>query len=134
MEEKLKELKTLMGDTTPEGETRKKELIDWITAHRTSEDAERLSAFVYEGLDTATAELSAMRDTLRSQIDADKYRLLPISYIAERYFGKSKSWLSQRLNGSRVRGKSYTLNAQQKAVFNAAVQDIAKQIGSVCIG
>ena len=60
-----------------------------------------------------------------------RYDLLPISYIAQHYFGKSKAWLYQRLNGNKVRGKVYTLNDEQKNIFNSAVKDIARQIGSV---
>ena len=37
----------------------------------------------------------------------------------------------KRLNGNKVRGKVYTLNDEQKNVFNSAVKDIARQIGSV---
>ena len=72
-------------------------------------------------------ELSA-----RAQL-AETYELLPISYIAKEYFGKTAAWLYQRLNGYKVRGKVYSLTNEEKNVFNRAVQDIAHRIGSVSI-
>ena len=54
-----------------------------------------------------------------------------MSYIAKHYFGKSSAWLSQRINGTLVRGKAYTLNDEQKRIFNNALQDISSRIGSL---
>lgn len=70
-------------------------------------------------------------DNLRAQIAGETYHLLPLSYIAEHYFGKSAAWLSQRLNGTLVRGRSYTLNEEQKKIFNDAMLDISLRIGSI---
>ncbi|WP_363296203.1 DUF5053 domain-containing protein [uncultured Prevotella sp.] len=58
-------------------------------------------------------------------------KLLPLRYIAQEYFGKSAAWLSQRLNGSEVRGHVYTLNSEQKEIFNRAVQEIGQRISSL---
>ncbi len=38
---------------------------------------------------------------------------------------------SQRLNGSEVRGHVYTLNSEQKDIFNRAVQEIGQRISSL---
>ena len=35
------------------------------------------------------------------------------------------------LNGTLVRGRSYTLNEEQKKIFNDATQDISLRIGSI---
>lgn len=126
---KLKELESLLGNDSPESMEKKAELTAWLAAHKSPENIKIATEAFTEGLKKAAEEI---RD-IRSQIDADKYKILPMSYIAKHYFGKSASWLTQRINGNRVRGKVYTLNDEQKATFNAAVQDIAKQIGSVCI-
>lgn len=64
----------------------------------------------------------------------DSYEILPISYIAKNYFNKSSAWLYQRINGTKVRGRVYTLNEKEKSIFNDALRDIAKQIGSLSIG
>ena len=50
----------------------------------------------------------------------DSLDILPLSYIAKHYFGKSASWLYQRINGNKVRGKVYTLNKEEIEIFNKA--------------
>ena len=67
---------------------------------------------------------------LKFQIE-EVYELLPLAYIAKHYFGKSRGWLYQRLNGYAVKGRVYTLNEEEKEIFNRAVKDIAARIGSV---
>jgi len=51
-------------------------------------------------LEEAETEVSKIREKL----DKDTYSLLPISYIAKNYFGKSTAWLQQRINGYKVKG------------------------------
>ena len=77
-------------------------------------------------IDEARAEIA----NLRREIKDEDYRLLPLSYIANHYFKKSAAWLSQRINGTPVRGKVYTLNSEQKHIFNQAVREIGQKIGS----
>ncbi len=121
------ELKSLMGKTDKASEERRDEISLWLKGNSANEEVkEAYNRFMTEGL----AEVKSGVDKLREQIDS-RYDLLPISYIAQHYFGKSKAWLYQRLNGNKVRGKVYTLNDEQKNIFNSAVKDIARQIGSV---
>lgn len=121
------ELKSLMGKTDKASEERRDEISLWLKENSANEEVkEAYNRFMTEGL----AEVKSGVDKLREQIDS-RYDLLPISYIAQHYFGKSKAWLYQRLNGNKVRGKVYTLNDEQKDIFNSAVKDIARQIGSV---
>ena len=49
------------------------------------------------------------------------------------YFGKSAAWLQQRLYGYKVRGRVYTLSEEDRNTFDAALQDIAKQLSSFSI-
>lgn len=121
------ELKSLMGKTDKASGERRDEISLWLKESSANEEVkEAYNRFMTEGL----AEVKSGVDKLREQIDS-RYDLLPISYIAQHYFGKSKAWLYQRLNGNKVRGKVYTLNDEQKNIFNSAVKDIARQIGSV---
>ena len=59
--------------------------------------------------------------------------IIPFSYIAKNYFHKSKAWLYQRLNGNNINGKPVRLTEKETEVFNFALQDISKKIGSICI-
>ena len=53
-----------------------------------------LSDLLNEGL----AKVGQEVETLKRQI-GEVYDLIPLSYIAEKYFGKTRAWLYQRLNG-----------------------------------
>lgn len=122
----LTELKGLMGKTDQQSEKRRDEIAQWVKEHNTPEIEKQWCKFIEDGL----AEIKSDTEVLRRQIEDEDYRLLPLSYIAKHYFGKSQAWLSQRINGSPVRGKVYTLNAEQKQIFNNALKDIGKKIGS----
>ena len=58
---------------------------------------------------------------------------LSMSYIAKQYFGKTRAWLYQRINGHSVNGKPCRFTEEEKATFNRALQDISKEIGSLHI-
>lgn len=125
---KFKEIKKYIGESDAESRAKMDEFNKWLQENDSPEVQEQLYAFMQEGVGQLEEEVA----DLRKQIGTE-YDLLPLSYIAKHYFGKSKAWLFQRINGYRVRGKVYTLNDEQKAIFNEAVQDIAKKIGSVHI-
>ena len=59
--------------------------------------------------------------------------VLSLSYIARRYFNKSRQWLNQRINGGIVNGKPAKFTEDQLKIFNAALHDISNRIGSVNI-
>lgn len=88
------------------------------------EDHRRMLA----AMDEDIAELQA--EVLRKQLDDTAYKLIPWKYVAEKYFGKSQSWLAQRVNGYSVRGHRYTLNEEQKQILNRALSEIGTLIGS----
>lgn len=124
----LAELKGLMGKEDEKSEVRRNEIALWVREHRNPEVEAEWDRFMDEGL----SEIGRAVENIRHQIDHN-YDIIPMSYVARHYFGKSQSWLAQRINGYEVRGKVYTLNETQKAIFNAAMQDLSKQFGSIHI-
>lgn len=123
----LKEYASLAGKEDEKSETRKTEILNYIKLHADDSDREEAKAFINPKMEQLQSEVL----TLRDQLAEDDYKLLPLRYIAQKYFGKSAAWLSQRLNGSEVRGHVYTLNAEQKSIFNRAVQEIGQRISSL---
>ena len=123
----LKEYASLAGKQDEKSETRKTEILNYIKLHADDSDREEAKAFINQKMEQLQSEVL----TLRDQLAEDDYKLLPLRYIAQKYFGKSAAWLSQRLNGSEVRGHVYTLNAEQKSIFNRAVQEIGQRISSL---
>ncbi|MBQ8097221.1 MAG: DUF5053 domain-containing protein [Prevotella sp.] len=122
----VEELKELMPKMDEQSEKRIGEITQWFKEHRSEENDALLRTFMEEGVTEVGAEIA----DIRRQIADEDYRLLPLSYIARKYFGKSHAWLSQRINGTKVRGHVYTLNDEQKQVFNNAMQDLSKFYGS----
>lgn len=123
----FEEYKALAGNTDAKSEERKNEIIAKLETMDKDAVAEVAKLFVEEN----TTRLEGEVKVLRSQMDAEDYKLLPISYIAKNYFNKSASWLLQRLNGYQVRGKVYTLNKEQKSIFNQAVKEISNRISAL---
>ena len=126
----LKEMKPLMGTDTPA----EREKLDALTAELNNRElTEEEKNFAQAWWNSEMDEIKQDITILRQQINEDTYQLIPMSYIAKHYFGKSASWLYQRINGNKVGGRQYTLNEEQKATFNRALQDIAKRISSFSI-
>ncbi len=130
LEKKLKELdKLLQMPVGPVREAKFTKLYAWFEAHKDEPEVrEAMPRLLDQKIDETKAEIETLRDQL-----GEIYELLPLSYIAETYFGKTKSWLYQRLNGYEIRGHKYTLSAQQKQVFNQACRELGKRIGSFCL-
>lgn len=130
IERLTKELDSLMGETDPEKRKRLDEVVARLKELNGPEVQEKMKPVVEHQLAVAREEGELVKSILREQIDNKAYKLIPWKYIAEEYFGKSAAWLSQRINGTPVRGKVYTLNAEQKQTLNRALSDIAQYIGS----
>ena len=130
VEKLTKELDSLMGETAPDKRKRFDEVVARLKELDNSEVRERLKPVLEHQLELARQEGEMVKNALRSQISEDVYKLTPWSYIAREYFGKSVSWLTQRINGYPVRGRVYTLNSEQKQTLNRAMADIGKIIGS----
>ncbi|WP_148477691.1 DUF5053 domain-containing protein [Parabacteroides johnsonii] len=51
-----------------------------------------------------------------------------MSYIAEHYFGKSRQWLYQRINGNMVNGKPADFTPDELKVFSVALSELGEQL------
>lgn len=126
----MNELKALAGNDDAVSTARRDELTEWLVAHKTGNEQE-IDAFMESWLCEMEADNEDIkREALRKQMDEKLYKLTPWSYIAKEYFGKSVSWLTQRVNGYPVRGRVYTLNEEQKQTLNRALSEIGEFIGS----
>lgn len=119
-----------MGTESPEERVRLDALAEELKGRQlTPEEQETAKKWWGQGVD----EIKEGAESIRRQLREEDYKLLPLAYIAKHYFNKSRVWLYQRINGYPVRGKVYTLSDSEKAIFNNAVQEISKKIGSVRI-
>ncbi|NLX66593.1 MAG: DUF5053 domain-containing protein [Bacteroidales bacterium] len=53
-----------------------------------------------------------------------------MSYIAKNYFNKTKSWLSQRINGNEVNGKPVQFTPEEIDTLNGAISDLSQKLAA----
>ena len=135
LQEELNELRELFRNITPETEEEYQKYFLSIQERYTSpKEVEAINEYMmscYSIMDENIEETSRLL-TIQEQLKPYK-EILPISYIARTYFGKSAAWLQQRIYGYKVRGKVYSLSDKDINTLNLAIQDISKKIGSLSI-
>lgn len=69
---------------------------------------------------------------LREQL-VDVLNVISLSYIAERYFGRSRGWLYQRINGYKIHGKTAVFTSDERKKFIVALQEISTMLTKTSI-
>lgn len=102
--------------------------------YQSEEDKKTIRQFVSTGLDSAENELKEIQEDLTMKMQLEEIsKFVNLSYIAEHYFNRSRSWLVQRINGNTVMGKPRYLNESEKQTLNMALQDMANKLGSLTV-
>jgi hypothetical protein len=57
--------------------------------------------------------------------------IVSMAYISKTYFHKTRSWLSQRINGAIVNGKPVMFTPDEIDILNYAIQDISRKLASI---
>lgn len=109
-------------------------LINMKARYTSTEDKEAIRKHLMGELSNIKSELTDISKelTIKEQLK-DISEVVSLSYIAKKYFGKSRAWLYQRINGNSVRGQIYTLSPEEIDTFNFALRDISNKIGSLSI-
>ena len=77
----------------------------------------------------AIGRYAGREDRLVHDLDtADILRVLKVAYIADRFFGKSRSWLCHKLNGDMVNGKPSRFTDAERAQLKNALDTIAYEL------
>ena len=84
----------------------------------------------HQGLVANRDELQDIKLTLEL---GDVANALSLSYIAKTYFGKSKNWLYQRLNGYKVNGKPAQFTEEERKRFAEALLDLSRRINETAL-
>lgn len=85
---------------------------------------------VIAGLDAVISD--ARNEVVRRRLGATA-DAISFSYIARKYFGKSRAWLMQKVNGNTVNGKQASFTDEERERFRAALQDISQQLSHVAL-
>ncbi len=86
----------------------------------------------------ATAALDMIRQTndeiagivLRKRLK-DILPAISLAYVAKTYFGKSRQWLYQRINGNLVNGKPARFTPAELRTLDAALKDLAARLSEI---
>ena len=128
-------MKPLMGSLDAEARKKLDALEEELKAlQMTTEDKAIAKVWYEEGLGEIKENINHIEHELKIREQLKEVTdILPLSYIAKNYFGKSAAWLYQRINGNKVRGKVYTLNREEVDTFNRALKEIGNKISSLSI-
>jgi hypothetical protein len=81
---------------------------------------------------TIMTETEKAKDPVLSKVQfmekGDLLRVLNGSYIAERFFGRSSSWFSQKLNNNLKNGKPCEFTPEEVATLRNAIYTIALEL------
>lgn len=86
-------------------------------------------------LQTIYANMEAVVEDAREDAFRKRLKEVPqavsFSYIAKRYFGKSRAWLMQKVNNNTVHGTTAKFSDSELRQFKCALVDISKQLSDV---
>lgn len=135
LKNELKVLKEIMKSDSPTKVIDFQKKVDEINKLYPSEkDGDIIADFVMQYYAEIGSELNQVRNelTVRQQL-ADISGFISLSYIAKNYFGKSKQWLNNKINGCIVNGKPSKFTEDEKERLNYALNDLSKKLGSIRI-
>ncbi len=72
----------------------------------------------------------AMRINVRKQMES----ILPfisVSEFSKKYFGRSASWLHQRINGNIIHGKQATFTEKELHILSESLNDLSNHLSNV---
>lgn len=129
MNDKIKRLEEMVAVNDPAT----MDYLAEIVADATSpEDKAKLDELAAKLMASANESMDHVENALNEQLLREQLgplaEALNMSYIARTYFGKSRSWLSQRLNGHIVHGRKAELTEDERQTLNGALNDIQSQI------
>ncbi|MBQ6203630.1 MAG: DUF5053 domain-containing protein [Prevotella sp.] len=94
---------------------------------------EQISAEQFlEGVSKITDNMEKVADMAREdtarRLMGDIPEAISLSYIAKTYFGKSRAWLMQKVNGNTVNGKKAAFTPSESKQMREALQDLSKKL------
>lgn len=133
MKEQIEELKRLVAAHDERGAMAL--LRDMTATATTPEDKAAIDDLAKALLTDARTDLEAVQTETEALLTRDRLgelsEAINLSYIARVYFGKSRSWLHQRLNGNKVNGREVRFTPEEQHTFLRALDDIGSRIASL---
>lgn len=116
----------------------KRRFINASDKEREEIDKEIAAAIDHAPEAVATITLAQIKETNeRAEADLIRSRLknilpaISLAYVAKTYFGKSRQWLCQRINGNLVNGKPARFTPAELRTLDAALKDLAARLSEI---
>lgn len=103
-----------------------------MTPHERAAFNEALIAEARELLAKGDRMIEAEMDNVRERL-GNIPQAINMSYIASHYFGKSRTWLYQRINGNKVNGKPVFFTKTERRQLQEALHDIGKMLSDATL-
>lgn len=101
------------------------DIIDEIMRRAQSEEGRQIADETLARLKNGEITPDKLVIDLKSE---DIAKVLRVSYIAERFFGRSRSWLCHKLNNDMVNGKRAGFTEDERLKLKNALDTIAHEI------
>ena len=101
------------------------------------EEKKRETARQFESVRAVLEGVKANNEELEARRIREKLGIVPeaisMSYVAKNYFGKTKTWLYQRLNGNKVNGKEARFTESEARQLQDALHDLGHRLSSIIL-
>ena len=99
---------------------------------------EQISAEQFlEGVSKITDNMEKVADMAREdtarRLMGDIPEAISLSYIAKTYFGKSRAWLMQKVNGNTVNGRKAGFTPSESRKMREALQDLSQKLSKAAL-
>lgn len=125
-------LKDACIHSTGEAKEQAEREMDAFFASLKPEDGEELEAAVTEDfarIHKASHEATELKKRIEiRKVLSETLPFISVSEFAKQYFGKSASWLHQRINGNEVHGKAATFTDSELNTLADALKDVAAKL------
>lgn len=105
---------------------------------RLLEEAMSLTITPEEKKEAGAYLLEAMKNRNRKRTDVDTRTMLDeikqavsMAYIAEKYFGKTRAWMNQRINNTTVNGKPTAFTNEELKILADSFSDLASRLSAL---
>lgn len=131
LKEYLIEIKPLIGSDDPSDRAKFEEIFLVVKENFSStEDQKLISDFIDRGIAELTNDIGEL--TIKAQL-AEVSEIVSLSYIAKKYFNKSRSWIYQRINGNTVHNKPVRFTDTELLTLQSALKDISNRLNSITL-
>lgn len=99
----------------------------------TDEDEKALEEFVGSRIASLSSDIDDLHDEATKLQLGEISDMINLSYIAKKYFHKSRAWLSQRINGNNVNGHACRFTPEELVTFNGALRDMSARLSCTTV-